>query len=85
MDDEEPVRIVFPLDFQKPRIVTAPIRLMPVLLEVVALADVCAAIRSHCAKVFDAFVDALRSFAALLYRGLVSGNSRICQLCLVKT
>jgi hypothetical protein len=30
VDYEEPVRIVFPLDFQKPRIVTAPMRLIAI-------------------------------------------------------
>jgi hypothetical protein len=46
VDEEQTVRVVTPLDFQEPRVIRAPERPLPVLLEVIALVDVGAGVGS---------------------------------------
>jgi CheY-like chemotaxis protein len=46
VDEKETARVVATLDFQEPRVIRAPEGLLPVRLEVIALVDVGAGIRS---------------------------------------
>src|SRR5208282_417312 len=78
VDEEQPVRIVLLFDFSEARVVAPPIRLLPSLLEVIALANVRARVRNECTKLTHALINALRRFPALRHRWLMSGNSRIC-------
>ena len=79
MDEEQPVRIVFSFDFSEARVVAPPVRVLPSVLEVIALAHVRSRVRHECTKLTHASIDALRSFAACHNRWLMSGNSRICR------
>src|SRR5208282_2110699 len=78
MNEEQPVRIVFSLDFSEARVVAAPVRLLPVFLEVIALAHIRSGFPCDGSKLIHALVNALRGFLACLDRWLMPGNSRIC-------
>src|SRR5580704_14883156 len=82
VDDEQPVRIVFFLDFSEPRIVAPPVCLLKSLLEVIALAHIRTRFRRDCTKLTHALVDALSTFPARIDRRRMAGNSRIDGSCL---
>src|SRR5262245_6882382 len=77
VDEEQPVRIVFSLDFSQARVVAPPIRLLPFLLEVIAFAHIRSPLRHEGTQWTQASSDALRSFPACHNRWLMFGNSRI--------
>src|SRR5581483_5756955 len=77
VDEEQPVRIVFPLDFSEARVVASPIRMLPFLLEVIAFAHIRSHLRHECTKLTHASTDALRSFPACHNRWAMFGNSRM--------
>ena len=77
MDEEQPVRVILLFDLSEARIVAPPIRLLPSLLEVVALAHIRAAVGRDRAQLVDASIDALRGFTPLLNARLMSRDSGI--------
>ena len=77
MDDEQPVRVVLPLDVTEARVIAAPVSLLPSRFEVVALADVRAGQACDRPELLHAPPDALSGCAAGVHRWLVSRNSRI--------
>src|SRR5258707_12327394 len=78
VDEEQPVRIVLPLDFRETRVVAPPVRVLPSLLEVIALAHVSSCFPCDGSKLVHASINALGSFPAVRNRRLMPGNSRIC-------
>src|SRR5262249_62005747 len=77
MDDEKPIGVVLLFYFSQSRVVASPIRPLPALLEIVALAHVRSAFSADRPKFIHASIDALRCTAAQVSRRLVPGNSRI--------
>src|SRR5690242_5472015 len=75
--DEESIGIVLSLHVEQTRVVVAPIRVLPPLLEVIALAHVRPLIGDDRAQLIHALVDALRGLAALVHLGLMSRDSGI--------
>jgi hypothetical protein len=59
MDEEKAVRIVLSLDISQPLIVGPPVRLLPILFEIIALAHVRSRVWDERAKVVHAPVDVL--------------------------
>src|SRR5216684_7029678 len=78
MDEEQPVRIVFSFDFSEARVVAPPIRVLPSVLEVVALADIRSRVRHNSAELIHALMNASRRPSAGDNGGFMPGNSRIC-------
>src|ERR1017187_10209606 len=64
VDEEQPVRVVFSFDFSQARVISSPVRLLPSLLEVVALAHIRSCVPRDGSKLIHTSIDALRSFSA---------------------
>src|ERR1035437_9559010 len=77
MDEEQAVRVVSSFNFSEARVVASPVRLLPSLLEVIALAHVRSRFPCDSSKLIHASIDALRSFPSCRNRRLVTWNSRI--------
>ena len=77
VDEEQPVGIVFPLDFSQARIVAAPVGLPKFVLEVIALAYVRSPVRHNSAEFIHALTNASSSRSTAVKSWLKSGNARI--------
>src|SRR6516165_5388929 len=77
VDEEQPVGIVFPLDFSQARIVAAPVGLPKFVLEVIALAYVRSPVRHNSAEFIHPLTNASSTRSTAVKRGLKSGNARI--------
>src|SRR5262245_38463129 len=75
--DEQSVRVVLVLDLGEARIVVSPVRLLPSLLKVVALAHVRSALRHNRAKLFDASIDSFCGRAAVRNFWFVTWNAGV--------
>src|SRR5262245_37126626 len=77
MDEEQAIRIVLSLDFHESLIVAAPVRLLKSVLEVVAFADVRAAVWRNLSKTIHTSTDELRRLSPFRDRWLMACNSGI--------
>lgn len=78
MDKEQAVRVILPFDCSEAGIIAAPVRVLPTILEEIALTEIRSRIRHERAKLSHALMNAARSFAACHNRWLMPENSRIC-------
>lgn len=77
MDEEQPVRIVFLLDFRQVRIVAAPVSLLKFVLEVITLAYVRSTVRHNSPEFIHALTNASGTRSTAVKSWLKSGNARI--------